>query len=108
MISTQTPESKLLDSVAERYRRDGDRVITAPEPSEIPFDLGGYTPDLIAQQGDLSPLVEIETQAERRSLDRLSFIVDEVRRHQGWRFVLVTSQDIPALELPGENEDRFS
>jgi len=40
MISSQAPHSKLLDSVAERYRSDGYQVITEPGPSVIPFDLG--------------------------------------------------------------------
>ena len=108
MISSEAPHSKLLDSVVERYRRDGYQVITEPRSSELPFDLGGYRPDLIAQKGDLKLLVEIKTQAEKISFDHLSSIADEVKRHQGWRFVLVTSQDLPSLELPGENEDQFS
>jgi hypothetical protein len=108
MISSQTPHAKLLDSVAERYRRDGFQVITEPGPGVIPFDLGGYAPDLIAQKENLKVIVEIKTQADKISFDHLSSIADEVKRHDGWRFVLVTSQDIPSLDLPGESEDRFS
>jgi hypothetical protein len=108
MISSQAPHSSLLDSVAERYRRDGYQVITEPGPSVIPFDLGRYVPDLIAQKGDLKLIVEIKTQADKISFDHLSSIADEVRRHEGWRFVLVTSQDIPSLDLPDESEDQFS
>jgi hypothetical protein len=108
MTSSQAPHAKLLDSVAERYRSDGYQVIAEPGRSVIPFDLGGYVPDLIARKGDLNLIVEIKTQADKISFDHLSSITDEVRRHEGWRFVLVTSQDIPSLDLPGESEDQFS
>jgi hypothetical protein len=94
--------------VAERYRSNGYRVITEPRQSIIPFDLGGYVPDLIAQKGDLKLIAEIKTRADKISFDHLSSIADEVKRDEGWRFVLVTSQDIPSLDLPGESEDQFS
>ena len=108
MISSEAPHAKLLDSVAERYRLDGYQVITEPGPSVIPFDLGGYVPDLIAQRGNLKLIVEIKTQADKISFDHISSIADEVKRHDGWRFVLVTSQDLPSLDLPGVGEDPFS
>ena len=108
MISSQAPNTELFDSVAERYRHNGYQVITEPGRSEIPFDLGGYAPDLIARKGAVTLIVEIKTQANKISFDQLSSIVDEVKRHEGWRFVLVTSQDVQSLDLPGDSEDQFS
>lgn len=106
-ISSQAQHDGLLNSVAERYQRDGYEVIIEPGPQAIPFDLDGYGPDLIARKGDSTLIVEIKTQAERISFDQLRSVVDEVKRHAGWRFVLVTAQDVLALGVPGENEDHY-
>jgi Holliday junction resolvase len=106
MIGPSPPA--LLKSVAERYRNEGYDVIIEPGSGAVPFDLGGYTPDLIARKSDLAVIVEVKTQAERMSFDQLRSVVDEVRRHKGWKFVLVTSQDVLAFALPAEDEDQLS
>ena len=106
--STISQHEALQNSVAERYRREGYEVVIEPGSKAVPFDLGGYAPDLIARKGDLTLIVEIKTHAERVSFDQLRSIVDETRRHEGWRFVLVTSQDIPSIELPGQSEAPLS
>jgi REase_AHJR-like len=105
--SLQVQHDALLNSVAERYRGDGYEVVTEPGPSAIPFDLGSYRPDLIARKGDVSIIVEIKAQAERMSFDQLRSIVDEVKRHAGWRFVLVTAQDVlgSGADLPEDEDD---
>ncbi len=106
--SSLTQHEELQNSVAENYRREGYEVSIAPGPGAIPFDVGGYAPDLIARKGNLSLIVEIRTQPERVSYDQLRAVVDTVKRHEGWRFVLVTSRDIPSVDLPGETRDQFS
>ena len=106
--SSISRHEELQASVAERYQREGYQVEIEPGSKAIPFDVGGYAPDLIARKGDLTLIVEIKTEAEKVSFDHLRSIVDEVKRHEGWRFVLVTSQDVPSLDLPGEDEDQFS
>jgi hypothetical protein len=106
-ISIPSPHELLLKSVAERYRQDGYEVIVEPRADAIPFDLGGYVPDLIVRKGDLKTIVEIKAQAQRISLDHLRSIVEEIKQHQGWRFVLVTAEDI-VDPGPGEGEDQFS
>jgi hypothetical protein len=106
--SIQMQHESLLRSVADRYRNDGYEVVLEPEPGVIPFDLGGYRPDLVARKGAFQVIVGIKTQAEKTSFDQLRAIVDEVRRHPGWRFVLVTGQDVLASGLPSEDEDQIS
>jgi hypothetical protein len=106
--SSHGQQQALLNAVAERYRGEGYEVIVEPGPGAIPFDLGGYCADLIARKGDLATIVEVKTHAQRTSFDHLRAIVEEVKRHKGWRFVLVTAEDVLASPLPGEDEDQFS
>ena len=103
--SVMTQHGKLVNSVAERYQRAGYEVIIEPGPLAIPFELNGYSPDLIAKKGDSTLIVEVKTEAAKVSFDQLRSIVDEVRRHQGWHFVLVTAQDVLAIASPDETED---
>ncbi len=101
-------EEALLNDVANRYRDHGYEVLVEPESSALPFDLGGYRPDLITREGDLTAIIEVKTQAQRISFDQLRPPVEEVKRHQGWRFVLITADDFLALGLPSEGEEQFS
>jgi hypothetical protein len=98
----------LINSVAERYRRDGYEVAADPGPGAVPFDLGGYRPDIVARKGDHALIIEVKTQVRRTSFDQLRSIVDEIKRHAGWRFVLITGQDVVDLASPAENEDQVS
>jgi hypothetical protein len=106
--STLVRREGLIISVAERYQREGYDVKVDPGPSSIPFDLGGYRPDLIARKGDINLIIEIKTEAARISFDQLRSIVDEVKRHEGWRFVLITPQDVSDFAPSSEDEDQFS
>lgn len=94
--------------VAENYRAEGYDVVVAPGVAEIPFSLGGHRPDLLVRKGSDRVLVEVKSRADRLSFDRLHSVVEEVKRHPGWRFVLVTPQDIPGADLNGDDDDRFS
>ena len=59
--STIAQHEALQSSVAERYQREGYDVGIEPGPKAVPFDLGGYAPDLIARKGDLTFIVEIKS-----------------------------------------------
>jgi len=106
--SSQSQHEALMKAVADRYRHDGYEVIVGPGQTVIPFDLGSYRPDLIARKGDLTTIIEVKTNAQRASFDQLRAVVEEVKRHMGWRFVLVTGEDVSAPTLPGEEDDQFS
>ena len=103
-----THHEELQHSVGERYKRQGYEVEIEPGTSAIPFDVGGYAPDLIARKGEVTLIIGIKTQPDRVSFEQLKSVVDAVKRHDGWRFVLVTSQDVGSLDLPDETEDPFS
>lgn len=94
--------------VAENYRADGYDVVVAPGAEEIPFNLGGHRPDLLVRKGSDRVLVEVKSRADRLSFDRLHSVVEEVKRHPGWRFLLVTPQDIPGADLEDDDENRSS
>ena len=98
----------LVNAVADRYQLDGYEVVIEPEPNAIPFDLGGYRPDLIARKGGVTTIVEIKSEAQKLSFDQLRSLVEEVRSHEGWRFVLITGQDVLRPGLPSQDEDQFS
>jgi Holliday junction resolvase len=84
-----------LREVAERLQRTGYEVIVEPKPADLPFNLEGYQPDLLARKEHDQMIVEVKSRADRLSVDQLRSTVEEVKRHPGWRFVLITAQDIP-------------
>jgi len=104
---SQSQDQGLISSTAERYRRDGFEVIIQPGPSDLPFDLGSYSPDLIARKGNLAFIAEVRPQPEKVSFDQLRAISEEVKRHEGWEFVLITGQD-DAFDIGGDSDDQIS
>jgi Holliday junction resolvase len=105
---TQSEHEELLGAVAERYRNDGYEVILEPGADVIPFDLGDYHPDLLARKGGVAAIVEVKSQTRNLSFDQLKSLADEIRRHRGWRFVLITGQDVVEPGSLREEEDTFS
>lgn len=77
--------------------RDGYRVETQPDLRSLPFDLGGYRPDFVASRGDEKLLVEVKGSVLRLPIDRYIQIAEVVSSHPGWRFVLVTPDDIASI-----------
>ena len=86
-------EFEITRTIAERCRRDGYMVNTEPSSADVPFDLGGYRPDIIAERDGQHYIVEVKKDATRLSLDRFERIASGVSAHPGWQFVLVTSDD---------------
>jgi Holliday junction resolvase-like predicted endonuclease len=76
-------QHELMNAVAERYRRAGYTVVAEPGSTTIPFDLGAYRPDFIAQKGDFTTIVEVKTHAQKTSFDQMRAVAEEVKRHKG-------------------------
>lgn len=93
--------------MAERYRRDGYDVCEEPQEGSLPFELGTYRPDLIARRGDQALMVEIKSSTENKSFEQLRSVIDELKRHHGWQFVLITAKDL-LTGLPDAGEEQFS
>jgi hypothetical protein len=93
-LGSQKLQSGLEERVAEKYLQQGFSVTTNPPLSSLPFDLGGYRPDLIAQkESDQNYIIEIKNSSRQISVDRFRAIAENVQSHPGWRFLLVTSDD---------------
>jgi len=86
--------SQLEASIAKRYTELGFTVTVEPSLDLIPFDLGGYKPDMLAtKQPDQNYIIEIKGSSQRISVDRFREISEVVKAHPGWRFLLVTGDD---------------
>jgi REase_AHJR-like protein len=84
------------------YERQGFTVVSGPGPGDVPFDTRGYSPDLLASRGDEHYLVEVRDSGTRLSADLLSEVAEEVAKHPGWHFLLITPDDVPGV--PGIDE----
>lgn len=90
----QAFHSQLEASIAKRYTELGFYVTVEPSLDLIPFDLGGYRPDMLAtKQPDQNYIIEVKGSSQRISVDRFREISEVVKTHPGWRFLLVTGDD---------------
>jgi hypothetical protein len=104
-VNSQLTEKGLGDTIAEKYRSQGFEVVTQPPNSLIPFDLGNYHPDLIARKSsDEGYIIELKNSISRISVDRYREIAEIVAQHHGWRFLLITGDDI-SLEDTKDNDE---
>lgn len=94
--------------LAQKYQSQGFHVLTGLQTDELPFDLGNYQPDLIAIKDGSGLVIEVKNSLSRLSVDRLQILAEEVNKHPGWRFLLVTLEDIEAKSLPGISEEHSS
>ena len=104
-----TEAKTLLDekihSLAQQYMREGFNVRIEPREEDLPFQLNHYRPDLIATKEDAGIIVEVKTSAARTQVERFQAIAEEVGKHPGWRFLLVTLDDVDSKSLPGTIDD---
>lgn len=95
-----TPHDQKVRSLASDYSTKGYVVVVNPQPSELPVDLAGYQPDLIATRGTETVIVEVKTSANRLPIDRYRAIADRIAAHDGWRFILVTLDEPNQFDPP--------
>ncbi|MBK1987876.1 hypothetical protein A0J48_010050 [Sphaerospermopsis aphanizomenoides BCCUSP55] len=105
--NTRSLHDEKVKSLADKYTNEGFRVLVEPkkdELPELPFDLGNYLPDILAIKNESGLIIEVKTSLSRVSVDNLQAIANKISRHPGWRFLLVTLEDIEAESLPGLTE----
>lgn len=102
---TKIEHDKKIDSLAQDYLQQGFSVIKEPAAGAIPFDLGGYRPDLIVTKGNVNLIIEVKTKTSHVSVDKLQSLAQEIARHDGWRFLLVTLDDVDSSKIPTANDE---
>ena len=93
-MNTTLSEYKLAQSLAEKYQANGYIVEIDPDLSHIPFDLNGYHPDMIAIKEDSKLIIEVKQKTQKVSIEHLQSIAQLISQHQGWRFVVITPDDM--------------
>ncbi|WP_422411893.1 MULTISPECIES: hypothetical protein [unclassified Endozoicomonas] len=81
------------NELAEELREKGYSVNIQPQRDSLPFTLENYQPDIIATKGTEGLIIEIKSSAKRVSIDKFQSISNEISKHEGWRFILVTLDD---------------
>lgn len=79
-----------IRSLESDFSNKGYSVVVRPKASDLPFDLAGFQPDLMARRGAEGVIVEVKTSTTRLPVERYKAILDRIASHEGWRFVLVT------------------
>ena len=89
-------------AVADRYRKHGYRVVEEPEVGQLPDFLQEFKPDLLAENGAESVIVEVQAYGQVVRNPKLERLAESVERHPGWRFELIISNPSAASvsELP--------
>lgn len=98
-------EAAKVQELARRYAEQGFAVKIEPATGDIPFDLGGYRPDLLAEKEGQHLIVEVKRAGVPLSLDRLQALAETIRPHAGWRLLLVpTDEESPEHPLSNAGE----
>ena len=105
--NTKSLRDDKVESLIKKYRDEGFTVIQNPKANQLPFDLDNYQPDILAtkNQNESGLIIEVKTSISPVSVERLQSVAEEISRHPGWRFLLVTLEDIEAESLPGTSEE---
>lgn len=91
-------ESETEQRLVQKYKADGYEVIVEPSFELIPFDLDGYCPDLLAIKGNSKLIIEIKNSLRKVSVERFQALAQKIAKHQGWRFILVSADDVQENE----------
>jgi hypothetical protein len=84
----------LKTKVVESYVFQGYEVIYQPHIQQMPFDLNGYSPDLLVKISDRQGfIVEIKDEATNLEISHYRQLAQNIAEHSGWRFLLITEED---------------
>ncbi|HYH80318.1 MAG TPA: hypothetical protein VEX86_10985 [Longimicrobium sp.] len=92
-----------VQQLRENYEKEGFEIIERPGPEHFPFEVGyrgHYRPAMLARRGDENYIFEVRD-PRRTSLEPLMERMEEIRKHAGWRFFLVTTEDVVPHDAPG-------
>ena len=89
-MNIQSERSKVA-ALAAQYQEQGYAVQREPAPDCIPFSLGNYRPDLLAEKAGEHLLIEVKNRLTPVSIGRLRDIAELVNQQPGWRFLFVNA-----------------
>jgi hypothetical protein len=96
----QSLHDKKIEDAATELRSSGYKVTVEPSSADMPFDLGNYKPDIIATKNGEGIVLEVKAVHARLSVDRFQEIAEQVAKHSGWKFILVTLDDVDERIVP--------
>jgi hypothetical protein len=96
---SQVLEAETLAEIAAQLKEAGFDVYIQPAQGRLPFDLGGYSPDLVAQRDDGGLIIEVKGTESRSAVDQYVDVARSVRTHPGWRFILVPADRLRQFRL---------
>ncbi|HSU14640.1 hypothetical protein [Longimicrobium sp.] len=99
--------SAKVQQLRERWEREGYEVVERPDPEDFPFDtgyFGRYRPAMLARRGAENHVFEVRD-GRRLPADRLIQRSDEIRKHPGWHFYLISTEDVVPHDAPGMQGD---
>lgn len=83
--------------IVKSLEDDGYAVIREPTQNHFPFDLEGYTPDLLAVKGQERLVIEVKIRGSAATFDRYKALIQKIESNPGWRFLIKNIVDTPAL-----------
>jgi len=92
-------EETRLRELAREYKRQGYRVTLEPEPKELPRQLRGFQPDLIATSDEESVVVEVKSRQTLAESTEILGLARVVRDMPSWRFDLIMTNPKDAETL---------
>lgn len=98
METNRTEYEAKIQELKAQFERDGYKVLVEPQRAALPFDLDNYVPDIVASKPDGGLIVEVKTTNTRTSIARYQSVAQTVQQHPGWRFLLVTVDDLNVPE----------
>lgn len=104
MNSLNDIHDALTTRVAQKYEKEGYKVFIEPNKQNLPFNLGSYRPDLVAMKSQNDGyIIEIKSKINRVSVDQFRELAETIAKYNGWRFLLVTGDDISLGESEQNN-----
>lgn len=80
--------------VIECYSSQGYEVIHEPRIQQLPFDLNGYSPNLLVKISEGQGfIIEVKDVAANLPIAHYRELARNVAEHSGWRFLLITGED---------------
>ncbi|MEO0396956.1 MAG: hypothetical protein AAF243_13355 [Cyanobacteria bacterium P01_A01_bin.137] len=102
---TKSLHDQKIEATAKELQSKGYEVIVEPSLDRMPFALGGYTPDLVAFGDNDGIILEVKLSSARFSVDRLQDLAERIATHEGWRFLLVTLDDVADSLFPDSEDE---